>query len=64
MSEYQYYEWLAVDRPLTDEELAVVSKLSSHMDLVTATQAVVTYSDGVFKHDRRKILLRYFDDMQ
>ncbi len=63
MSEYQYYEWIAVDRPLTDEELEEVSGLSSHMDMATATQAVVTYSYGDFKHDPRNVLLKYFDAM-
>ena len=63
MSEYQYYEWIAVDRPLTEEELEEVSGLSSHMDIATATQAVVTYSYGDFKHDRRAVLLKYFDAM-
>jgi hypothetical protein len=63
MSEYQYYEWQTVDRPLTEEEVAEVEKLSSHMDVVTSTQAVVTYSWGDFKHDPAKVLLRYFDAM-
>jgi hypothetical protein len=63
MSEYQYFEWLAVDRPLTEEEIGEVSQLSSHMDVVTATQAIVTYSYGDFKHDPHKVLLQYFDAM-
>lgn len=61
MSEYQYYEWQTIDRPLTSEEREEVARLSSHMDVVTSTQAVVTYSWGDFKHDARKVLLRYFD---
>ncbi len=61
MSEYQYYEWLAVDRPLTDQEMDAVDGLSSHMDVVTATQAAVTYSWGDFKHNPRQVLLKYFD---
>ena len=63
MSEYQYYEWQSIDRPLTAEEQDAVNSLSSHMDTVTSTQAIVTYSWGDFKHDPRKVLLRYFDDM-
>lgn len=43
MSEYQYYEWLAIDRPLTAAEVRTVNGLSSHMDTVTCTQAIVTY---------------------
>ena len=51
MSEYQYYEWMAIDRPLNGKEIEAVNRLSSHMDLVSATQAIVTYSWGDFKHD-------------
>jgi len=61
MSEYQYYEWLALDRPLDAQQIKEVGALSSHMDTVSATQASVTYSWGDFKHDPLKILERYFD---
>jgi hypothetical protein len=62
MSEYQYYEWQAVDRPLTEKEMGEVDGLSSHMDVVTSTQAIVTYSWGSgLKHDPVKVLLKYFD---
>ncbi len=61
MSEYQYYEWQTIDRPLTGAERREVNELSSHMDVVTSTQAVVTYSWGDFKHDPEKVLLKYFD---
>lgn len=60
MSEYQYYEWQTLDRPLTPEEQAAVNRLSSHID-VTPAQAVVTYSWGDFKHDPIQVLARYFD---
>ncbi len=60
MSEYQYYEWQTLDRPLTPEEQAAVNRLSSHID-VTSTRAVVTYSWGDFKHDPLQVLARYFD---
>jgi hypothetical protein len=61
MSEYQYYEWQTIDRPLSASEQAQVNDLSSHMDTVTSTQAVVTYSWGDFKHDPKEVLLEYFD---
>ena len=61
MSEYQYYEWQTIDRPLNSMELDAISHLSSHMDTVTSTQAIVTYSWGDFKHDPRQVLLEYFD---
>jgi hypothetical protein len=41
--------------------LAEVERLSSHMDIVTPTQAIVTYSWGDFKHDPLKVLAEYFD---
>jgi hypothetical protein len=61
MSEYQYYEWQTIDRPLSPNEREAVSRLSSHMETVTSTQAIVTYSWGDFKHDPRQVLLQYFD---
>ncbi len=61
MSEYQYYEWQTIDRPLTAAEQRKVGALSSHMDTVTSTQAVVTYSFGDFKHNPAQVLLEYFD---
>jgi len=61
MSEYQYYEWLALDRPLDKKQLAEVEQLSSHMEQVSPTQAVVTYSWGNFKHNPLNVLARYFD---
>ena len=61
MSEYQYYEWLAIDRPLNAKQLKEVGALSSHMDTVAPTQASVTYSFGDFKHDPLKVLTLYFD---
>jgi hypothetical protein len=61
MSEYQYYEWLAIDRPLDERQLAEVERLSSHMETVTPTQAIVTYSWGDFKHDPLKVLADHFD---
>lgn len=61
MSEYQYFEWLAIDRPLTKDQLREVNGLSSHMDEVTPTQAIVTYEWGDFKHDPIKVLAKFFD---
>ena len=60
MSEYQYYEFQTIDRLLTEAERAEVEELSSHID-VAASQAVVTYSDGDFRHDPKQVLGRYFD---
>lgn len=60
MSEYQYYEWQALERPLTAAEQNAVDALSSHID-VTASQAIVTYNWGDFKHDPLDVLAKYFD---
>jgi len=61
MSEDQHFEWLALDRPLNEQQLKEVSQLSSHMDQVTPTQAVVTYSWGDFRHKPLSVLVSYFD---
>jgi len=42
MSEYQYFEFQAVDRPLTIQEQEKISALSSRVQL-TATSAIFTY---------------------
>ena len=60
MSEYQYHEWQTVDRLLTPSEQAAVNQLSSHIE-VSSSKAVVTYNWGDFKHDPKKVLLKYFD---
>jgi hypothetical protein len=60
MSEYQYYEWQTLDRPLTAEEQDAVNGLSSHID-VSSTNAVVTYEWSDFKHDPLEVLAKYFD---
>jgi hypothetical protein len=54
------YEFQTIDRLLTEKEQGEVAGLSSHID-VTASQAVVTYSYGDFKHDPRQVLSQYFD---
>jgi hypothetical protein len=62
MSVYLYYEFQTVDRPLSEQEQAEVDALSSHID-VTPSQAVVTYHYSDFKHDPKKVLVKYFDAM-
>lgn len=60
MSEYQYYEFTAVDRPLTNREQGELRALSTRAD-ITATSFVNTYQWGDFKGDPRKLMERYFD---
>jgi hypothetical protein len=60
MSEYQYYAWQTMDRPLTAAERKEVDRLSSHIT-VTTLGAWVDYSWGDFKHDPIQVLVDYFD---
>ena len=62
MSEYQYYEFQAIDRPLTQEERAAICELSSRVK-PTATTASFNYSYGNFRGDPKQVLARYFDIM-
>jgi hypothetical protein len=62
MTEYQYYEFQAIDRPLTPEEQEAVSRLSSRVD-PHPWRAVFTYSYGDFPGDPEAILTRYYDAM-
>jgi len=62
MSEYQYYEFQAIDRPLSEKEQAEVGSYSSRAE-VTPTRAMFTYNYSDFPGDPRKILQKYFDAM-
>jgi len=60
MSEYQYYEFLALDRPLTDRQLAELRSLSTRAE-ISATRFVNEYQWGNFRGDPRAMMERYFD---
>jgi len=60
MSEYQRYEFMTSDRPLTRAQLDAVNNLSSHIE-ASSTHAVIEYHWGNFKHDPIKVLHKYFD---
>lgn len=60
MSEYQYYEFKAIERPLHDKEKEAISKLSSRVQL-TSNKASFNYSYGDFPANPQKILAQYFD---
>jgi len=62
MSEYQYYEFQAVDRPLTEEEQQAVAQLSSRVD-PHPRRAVFTYSWSDFPGRAEEILAKYYDAM-
>ncbi len=62
MSEYQYYEFRAIDRPLSPEEYAAVNKLSSRVDL-SPTHAIFVYNYSDFPSSAETLLAQYFDAM-
>jgi hypothetical protein len=60
MSEYQYYEFLAVDRPLTTAEQAEVRDLSTRAR-ITSTSFTNEYHWGNFRGDPHLMMQRYYD---
>ena len=52
--EYQYYEFQALDRPLTAAKPDYLRGLSSRVE-PTATQAIFTYSYGDFRGDSNQL---------
>ena len=60
MSEYQYYEFLAVDRPLTTAEQAEVRQLSTRAR-ITATSFTNEYHWGDFKGSPDQLMQHYYD---
>ena len=60
MSEYQYYEFQAIDRPLDAVARAALRELSSRAD-ITASSFVNTYEWGEFRGDPKEVLACYFD---
>ncbi|WP_371498478.1 hypothetical protein OG871_20780 [Kitasatospora sp. NBC_00374] len=60
MSEYQYYEFLAIDRPLTSDEQEQLRSLSTRAR-ITATSFTNEYHWGNFRGDPRRMVERYYD---
>src|SRR6185312_15753154 len=60
MSEYQRYEFMTCDRPLTPAQLEEVNDLSSHIE-ASSTHALIEYNWGDFKYDPIEVLENYFD---
>ncbi|WP_253871500.1 hypothetical protein [Promicromonospora umidemergens] len=60
MSEYQYYEFLALDRPLTAEQQAEMRQLSTRAR-ITATSFTNEYHWGDFKGDPLKLVRGPYD---
>ncbi|MEY9888038.1 hypothetical protein ABIA35_002725 [Catenulispora sp. MAP12-49] len=60
MSEYQYYEFLTLDRPLTDDEYEQVRALSTRAE-ITRTRFVNEYQWGDFRGDPSGLMDLYYD---
>jgi len=60
MSEYQYYEFQAIDRPLTEKEMHELRTYSTRAR-ITSTSFVNDYSWGNFKGNEDAWMEKYFD---
>jgi hypothetical protein len=60
MSEYQYYEFLSIDRPLTAQEREELRDLSTRAQITTVSFTNV-YHYGSFKGHPATLMQRYFD---
>jgi hypothetical protein len=60
MSEFQYYEFVAIDRPLSAPERKRLRGITSRAT-ITSTRLVNTYEWGNFKADPRELVAKYFD---
>jgi len=60
MSEYQYYEFQAIDRPLSEADCQALRHLSTRAR-ITATSFTISYEWGDFKGDPAKLMERWFD---
>jgi hypothetical protein len=62
MSEYQYYEFLALDRQLTKNQITELRKVSSRAE-ISSTRFTNEYNYGDFRGDEHEFLEKYFDVM-
>jgi hypothetical protein len=62
VSEYQYYEFIALDRALTKAELQELRNVSSRAE-ISSTRFANTYNYGDFRGDESEFMTRYFDAM-
>ena len=62
MSEYQYYEFVALDRPLTKAEMQELRHVSSRAE-ISSIRFVNVYNYGDFRGDEYEFMTRYFDAM-
>ena len=62
MSEYQYYEFRAIDRPFTETQKSKIAALSSRAH-VTSRIASFVYNYGDFRGNPEQLMRDYFDAM-
>ena len=60
MSEYQYYDFRAIDRPLTAAQRAELGRLSTRAE-ISSTRFTNFYTFGDFKANPVAVVERYFD---
>jgi hypothetical protein len=60
VSEYQCYEFVALDRPLTSDEMAELRSISTRAD-ISPTRFWNEYQWGDLKADPKRLLARYFE---
>ena len=60
MSEYQYYEFVALDRPLTGEQMSELRALTTRAT-ITPTRLQNVYHWGSFRGDPSTLMEKYFD---
>ena len=62
MSEYQFYEFKAIDKPLSEKDKNEIGNWSSRTN-PSNTGATFIYSYGSFPKDEIKVVEKYFDAM-
>jgi hypothetical protein len=62
MSEYQYFEFQSLDRPLTADQQSAMRRISHQVDL-TPVRATFTYTVGSFGAEPMAVLAQHFDAM-
>ncbi|MFZ0009000.1 MAG: hypothetical protein WAK94_12250 [Steroidobacteraceae bacterium] len=60
MSEFQYYEFVSIGRPLSGMERKRLRTITSRAT-ITSTRLVNTYEWGDFKADPREVVAKHFD---
>ena len=60
MSEYQYYEFQTIDKPLSENDREDLRDISSRAR-ITSTSFINEYNYGNFKGDPLKLMAEYFD---